>query len=468
MPWISRAHRFALAAASVTALAALGGSPAAAQPSNDACANATPVALGSTALGSAVGATAGGQSACAAEPAPDVFHSFTTSVAGIYTLSLCGQTAWDTVLSLHTGCPADLSTEFACDDEGCRPSGSTLFGFPSVLRVYLPGSTTYVVRIAAYDMGTNVGDYALTITPPAPLAGACCLGPLCIVQTPVACATLGGTYAGDLIACQLPAGMPSTFTGVGGAIPDNSSTGLVRTINVPDTFVVGDVRVTLALTHGFIGDLTIQLTHGSTTVTLADHVGLGVLGSDATLNGEYVFADAAQQTLWAAAPLSSNGVLVPPGVYRASDAGAATIGLNHAFVGQSASGPWTLRVIDAAPGFAGTLAGWSLVLDAAGPSTCPTPSGACCVGTACSALGAAACASAGGTFRGVGSTCSIGAGNPIACCIANFDQAGGVQPSDIFAFLNAWFASDNRADIDGGGLAPSDIFAFLNAWFAGC
>jgi hypothetical protein len=43
-----------------------------------------------------------------------------------------------------------------------------------------------------------------------------------------------------------------------------------------------------------------------------------------------------------------------------------------------------------------------------------------------------------------------------------------VQVADIFAFLNAWFAGDLSADINGGGLAVSDIFAFLNAWFAGC
>ena len=39
----------------------------------------------------------------------------------------------------------------------------------------------------------------------------------------------------------------------------------------------------------------------------------------------------------------------------------------------------------------------------------------------------------------------------------------------IFDFINAWFASDPRADFDGtGGLQIEDIFAYLNAWFAGC
>jgi hypothetical protein len=50
----------------------------------------------------------------------------------------------------------------------------------------------------------------------------------------------------------------------------------------------------------------------------------------------------------------------------------------------------------------------------------------------------------------------------------DFDGVGGLTVQDIFAYLNAWFASDPRADFNGGGLAAQDIFDFLNAWFAGC
>lgn len=55
-----------------------------------------------------------------------------------------------------------------------------------------------------------------------------------------------------------------------------------------------------------------------------------------------------------------------------------------------------------------------------------------------------------------------------ARCRADFDCTGSLAPSDIFAFLNAYFAGDPRADINGGGLSPSDIFAFLNTYFEGC
>lgn len=57
--------------------------------------------------------------------------------------------------------------------------------------------------------------------------------------------------------------------------------------------------------------------------------------------------------------------------------------------------------------------------------------------------------------------------NPLPC-VADFDADGTLGVIDIFAYLNAFFASHPAADIDGGGLNTSDIFAFLNLWFAGC
>jgi hypothetical protein len=54
-------------------------------------------------------------------------------------------------------------------------------------------------------------------------------------------------------------------------------------------------------------------------------------------------------------------------------------------------------------------------------------------------------------------------------CDANFDGVNGLGVSDIFAFLNAWFALDPRADFNHvNGVTVQDIFDFLNAWFAGC
>jgi hypothetical protein len=57
----------------------------------------------------------------------------------------------------------------------------------------------------------------------------------------------------------------------------------------------------------------------------------------------------------------------------------------------------------------------------------------------------------------------------ITICAADFDCDGTVAVADVFAFINAWFAGDPSADIDGvNGLQVADIFAFLNTWFGGC
>lgn len=56
-----------------------------------------------------------------------------------------------------------------------------------------------------------------------------------------------------------------------------------------------------------------------------------------------------------------------------------------------------------------------------------------------------------------------------ARCLGDFDSSGVVEVSDIFGFLNAWFAGDLEADADESGvLGTSDIFAFLNVWMTGC
>ncbi len=64
---------------------------------------------------------------------------------------------------------------------------------------------------------------------------------------------------------------------------------------------------------------------------------------------------------------------------------------------------------------------------------------------------------------------SFGNGNlviqPACPCDIN---GGGLSATDIFDFLNAWFASAPAANINGGALDTTDIFDFLNCWFAGC
>ncbi len=94
--------------------------------------------------------------------------------------------------------------------------------------------------------------------------------------------------------------------------------------------------------------------------------------------------------------------------------------------------------------------------------------GACCSGSTCAVAAPGACAGAMQHFAGAGTVCNAQGNNTTACCRADFNQSGGLEVQDIFDYLNAWFASNPNADINGSGLAVQDIFDYLNAWFAGC
>jgi hypothetical protein len=104
------------------------------------------------------------------------------------------------------------------------------------------------------------------------------------------------------------------------------------------------------------------------------------------------------------------------------------------------------------------------------PNPCPQPSGACCVSTSdCRVLTAAACAGLAGAYKGDGIPCQGEAGNPITCCRANFNGAGGITVQDLFDFLAAFFGGSPEADVNGaGGVTVQDLFDFLALYFTGC
>lgn len=61
---------------------------------------------------------------------------------------------------------------------------------------------------------------------------------------------------------------------------------------------------------------------------------------------------------------------------------------------------------------------------------------------------------------------------PTPCNLADFDHGGSVSVTDLFGFLDAWFAqfgqsgSGLAADFDGSGsVAVSDLFGYLDTWF---
>ena len=58
---------------------------------------------------------------------------------------------------------------------------------------------------------------------------------------------------------------------------------------------------------------------------------------------------------------------------------------------------------------------------------------------------------------------------PITLCPADFGCDGSVSVQDIYDFIEAWFAGDLRADMDGSGvLTGLDVLEYIGAWFVGC
>ena len=56
-------------------------------------------------------------------------------------------------------------------------------------------------------------------------------------------------------------------------IPDNDPRGVTSTIEVPDSLVIGSIQVNLDITHTWIADLKVTLSHGDVQVVLWDHEG---------------------------------------------------------------------------------------------------------------------------------------------------------------------------------------------------
>ncbi len=135
-----------------------------------------------------------------------------------------------------------------------------------------------------------------------------------------------GACAFDTTGCTLtPKGPTEVCETINLAIPDSGGGAVSSTVTVPDAGTVADVTVTVALTHTFIGDLTVDVQHGVSTVRVYDRD----CGSES--NMDLVFSDA--------------GAAINCG---ASTSGAATLPAQalSTFDGAAAGGVWTFTFED--------------------------------------------------------------------------------------------------------------------------
>ncbi len=145
-------------------------------PANDECIDAIPVTEAAPYYGLSVGAT-GAAGSCGYDDANDVWHSFTPTSTGAFSISLCGS-AFDTTLAVYDGCGG---TQLVCNDDFCSSQ--------SQVSVSLTGGHTYFIRIAGYGGGT--GSYTLTVSEITPPSNDDCQNSI-----PV---TASGTYYGSTV-----------------------------------------------------------------------------------------------------------------------------------------------------------------------------------------------------------------------------------------------------------------------------
>jgi len=129
-----------------------GGQP----PINDLCASATPVGNG-TFTGTTNNAVADGQSTCIGSATPDVYYLYTAPSTGTVVASTCPAASYDTVISIHSACPATTANQIACNDNFCVARSQISFAATA--------GQQYLVRVAG---ATGSGTFTLSLGDPPP------------------------------------------------------------------------------------------------------------------------------------------------------------------------------------------------------------------------------------------------------------------------------------------------------------
>ena len=125
-------------------------------PARDDCAAAIIVCPEYTYYGSTAGATCDGASQCTtSDNTPDVWYYYEPFGSGILTISLCGS-FYDTVVSVHTGCPGTAENEIGCNDDHCLQQ--------SYLQVPVSNGQSYWIRVSGANGST--GDFQLVLAGP--------------------------------------------------------------------------------------------------------------------------------------------------------------------------------------------------------------------------------------------------------------------------------------------------------------
>jgi M6 family metalloprotease-like protein len=124
---------------------------------DDECANAVCMEDGLPYNGSTANATGTDITSCAYNDTADVWHTYTPTVSGSVTISLCGS-EFDTTLAVFDACGGneiDCNDDFDCDGDGNTE-------LQSQITLGMTAGITYWIRVAGYNGAT--GKYRLTVT----------------------------------------------------------------------------------------------------------------------------------------------------------------------------------------------------------------------------------------------------------------------------------------------------------------
>lgn len=137
--------------------------------------------------------------------ARDVFFRFTAPATATYTFDTCATPGFDTVLAVYSACPIDGTTvPLACNDDTTAAACSISTLRSVIADLPLTGGTTYIVRVAAYGVGTAEGDFVLNISQMGGgTTGACCQGTTCAVIDQSACTGGNTRFAGAGTTCNV-------------------------------------------------------------------------------------------------------------------------------------------------------------------------------------------------------------------------------------------------------------------------
>lgn len=348
------------------------------------CPEALPIALapggqtivGGSTVGQPVDPSVSGQTCGTLVNTGGVWYTI-QGTGNTVTVSTCNDADYDTKLSVWCNDCANLNAATCIagndDSAGCA-------GFTS--EVSFPTHTLSEYAILVHGFNGAQGNFNLTVTdsgsgndtpdqcvpppPPTPV-GACCnclAEPFnCTIGTSTECDALTGNLAGtpgigfqgDGTQCSSLGMNQFDFIRDENQFIDGTAT-LSGVINVPDSFLVGDLNVPLSISHTWTGDLTVSLVSPDGTMALlVDQPGVptisgcGCSGDDMNVVLDDSAAGSIEDDHCVQGGVNIDGTYAP-----SPDALAV-------FNGQSASGDWTMLITDEEPTFdTGTWNSWGL------------------------------------------------------------------------------------------------------------